>query len=87
MKKAIAFSFVLILILSIFAAETFANTSISGLLISPFPGINYTYELENITCAIGIFGLVIPSFHGFASSLLYNSVLDWSNGFASAFIF
>ncbi|HPC38615.1 MAG TPA: hypothetical protein PLF21_04810 [Exilispira sp.] len=87
MKKAIAFSVVLILILSIFTAETFANTSISGLLISPFPGINYPYELENITCAIGFFGLVIPSFHGFASSLLYNSVLDWSNGFASAFIF
>ena len=86
MKKIFIFFILFIIIFSSSTFELLAENS-GGFVISPFPGINYPYEIENITCAIGLFGLVIPSFHGYAGSLFYNTAQDYSNGFGSALFF
>jgi len=87
MKKIFILLISFLFVFSTFSSNLFADNLSSGFVISPFPGINYPYEIENITCALGLFGLVLPSFHGYAASLFYNTLQNFSNGFASALIF
>lgn len=87
MKKTLKVALIVLILLLIISQNILADSSANGLIISFFPGINYPFEVETITCAIGVFGLILPSFHGYASSLFFNSVKDYSEGFGSAIIF
>ncbi len=87
MEKILIISLVFIFLIAFFQINILADPNKNTFIFSPFPGFNYPYDSEQITCAIGIFGLILPSFNGFASSLLFNTIEDYSEGVGFAILF
>ncbi len=87
MKKLIFSMIVFLFLLSFFQINLLANENPNKFIFSPFPGINYPFQVDTISCGIGLFGLVIPSYDGFVFSFIFNDVKDYSEGLGIAFLF